>query len=99
MGAWSAGLIEDPDKLASALAEAVRAAGLWAILRLLMWSPRCAKERCDEYENRFWCRFVFLGFFGSLAAAGQAVAPLSERGKQTFMRVGCYMCRRHHRTE
>ena len=33
-----------------------------------------------------------LGFFGSLAAAGQAVAPLSERGKQTFMRVGCYMC-------
>lgn len=33
-----------------------------------------------------------LGLFGSLAAAAQDVAPSSERGQQTFMRVGCYQC-------
>jgi mono/diheme cytochrome c family protein len=33
-----------------------------------------------------------LVLFGSLAVAAQEVAPSSERGQQTFMRVGCYQC-------
>lgn len=32
------------------------------------------------------------GLFGSMVAAAQEVSPSSERGQQTFMRVGCYQC-------
>lgn len=40
----------------------------------------------------FLCTILLLGFFGSLTTAADEVASSSERGQQTFMRVGCYLC-------
>jgi mono/diheme cytochrome c family protein len=40
----------------------------------------------------FLATFIWLGLIGSLAAATEDAGPSSERGQQTFMRVGCYQC-------
>lgn len=44
------------------------------------------------YTKIFSSAILSLGLFGSLAAAAQEVAPSSERGQQTFTRVGCHQC-------
>jgi mono/diheme cytochrome c family protein len=35
---------------------------------------------------------LYLGLFSSLTIASQEMAPSSERGQQTWLRVGCYQC-------
>lgn len=38
------------------------------------------------------CAILAIGHLGSMVAAAQEVTPSSERGRQIFMRVGCYQC-------
>ena len=35
---------------------------------------------------------LYLGLFSNLTIASQEMAPSSERGQQTWLRVGCYQC-------